>query len=82
MSTTRGNGLLTRKYQLNGFNKLSGLGRKEERNAGEASIQYKHTYFVTAVPTVFDNMFGSTEIFQYTTSEYSKPGRESGVVFL
>ena len=78
----RGRPYLTRNYQVTGFNKLAGITNKEERPRDEPGRQYKHTYFVTAVPTVFDNMFGSTEIFQYTTSEYSKPGQESAVVFL
>jgi hypothetical protein len=44
---------------------------------------YKHTYFLSAIPTTFYGMLGTTtEIFQYTASQYSKEGPESGIVFM
>ena len=44
---------------------------------------FKHTYFLSAIPTQFYGMLGmTTEIFQYTASQFSKPGEESGIVFM
>lgn len=54
----------------------------ESRPEDQPNNLYKHTYMISAVPTVFDNFFSSTEIFQYTVSEFSKPGQESGIVFM
>lgn len=71
-----------REYQLNGFNKLAGQVRMQEKREGDSRGITKHTYYIQAIPTVFDNMISSTEIFQYTASEYSKEGSESGIVFM
>lgn len=71
-----------RNYKVDGFNKLQGTKVQENRPEDNPNLLYRHTYFVTAIPTVFDNYFGTTEIFQYTTSEYSKPGPESAIVFM
>ena len=54
----------------------------EHRPEDNPNNLYKHTYMISAVPTIFDNLFGSTEIFQYTSSEFSRPGTESGIVFM
>lgn len=46
-------------------------------------VNYRHTYFMQAIPTVFEGYFGSsTEVFQYTTSEYSKEGPEAALMFM
>lgn len=71
-----------RTYKLDGFNKLKGSHAMDNRPKNDQDRVYKHTYFISAIPTVFDNMFSSTEIFQYTASEYSKAGEEAAIVFM
>lgn len=70
------------KYELKGFNKLAGHEMIEPKRDDGIRTTYRHTYLLQAIPTVFDGFFGSTEAFQYTTSEYSKEGTENAVLFM
>ena len=54
----------------------------EPKRKPEERVTYKHTYFIQAVPCLFDGFFWNTEVFQYTASEYSKPGTENSVSFM
>ena len=71
---------MTSNYDAKGFNQLAGASINETR-PDDASIQL-NTYFVKAVPMIFDNVFGSTEIFQYSSSAYTMAGSETSVTFL
>lgn len=42
---------------------------------------FRHTYYITAIPTIFEGIFSDTESFQYTASEYSHKGQETAIVF-
>lgn len=53
-----------------------------KRDEGSQRSTYKHTYFLSAIPTVFDGYLSSTEIFQYTVSEYTKESPENAIVFI
>lgn len=61
---------------------MAGVSRVEPKRKPEERVTYKHTYFIQAVPCLFDGFFWNTEVFQYTASEYSKPGTENSVSFM
>lgn len=73
----------SQKYKIGGFNKLEKFENIEPNRPRGERTTYKHTYFIQAIPTVFDGYFGSSaEIFQYTTSKYSKESPEDAIIFL
>ncbi len=75
-------GYYEREYKINGFNKLQDTVRWQDKHPDGSRDIVKHTYYIQAIPTLFDGVIGSTEIFQYTASEYSKEGAESGIIFM
>jgi hypothetical protein len=76
------NEALSKKYDLSGFNTLGDHFGKEDRADGYGGPFY-HSYYITAVPNVFDRMFGRIlQTFQYTASAYAKRSMRSAIVFV
>lgn len=70
------------KYGLKGFNTLENHSSIEDRKDGYGGPFY-HSYYITAVPNVFDRMFGRIlQTFQYTASAYIKRSMRGSVVFV
>ena len=76
------NNALSKKFNLKGFNTLGNHYSSEDRKDGYGGPFY-HSYYITAVPNVFDRMFGRLlETFQYTASAYVKRSMRAAVVFV
>lgn len=72
---------LKNKFGLTGLNTLKNHSVIENRKDGFGGPFY-HSYYIVAVPNVFDRMFGRIlETFQYTASAYSKRNINSGITF-
>jgi hypothetical protein len=73
---------LSEKYTLSGFNTLKDHIGLEDRKDGYGGPFY-HSYFITAVPNVFDRMFGRIlQTFQYTASAYAKRSMRAALTFV
>lgn len=65
---------------MTGFSLLH--GHEEHELNFKSGAVYKHSYFLVAVPSVFDWAFGeTTNTFQYSPSEFSWVGAENMIVF-
>lgn len=72
---------LKEKFELKGLDTLGKHELVEDRKDGFGGPYY-HSYYVVAVPNIFDRMFGRIlETFQYTASGYSRRNINSGVTF-
>lgn len=68
-------------FDLRGLDTLQNHELIEDRKDGFGGPYY-HSYYVVAVPNIFDRMFGRIlETFQYTASGYSRRNINSGVTF-
>jgi len=75
-------GSLEKTFNLKGFNSLKNHTVVEDRADGFGGPYY-HSYFLTAVPNIFDRMFMRIlETFQYTASFYSRRNINSAIVFV
>ena len=73
---------LSRKFDLKGFNTLYNHKQIEDRSDGYTGPFY-HSYYLIAVPNIFDRMFGRIlETFQYTASAYAKKASSPAIVFV
>jgi hypothetical protein len=73
---------MKRAFDLKGLNTLGDHKSMENRSDGYGGPIY-HSYFLTAVPNVFDRMFHRVlETFQYTASSYMKRSNNAAIVFV
>lgn len=72
---------LKSKFGLNGLDTLKNHTQIEDRKDGFGGPYY-HSYYIVAVPNVFDRVFGRIlETFQYTASAYNQRNINSGITF-
>lgn len=76
------NEALSKRFDLKGFNTLMDHFSKEDRK-DEYTGSFYHSYYITAVPNIFDRMFGRIlETFQYTASAYVKRSSAAAIIFM